>query len=255
GSQHVRAIAPPRLDLRFRGPLPSLSPSHQHVPPAGAAMLVRSRMAQRLITVAPDTPIADALALSRKHRIRHLPVVQGERLVGLVTDRDIRLAIPPMWADEHEELQAALRTRTVQEVMTRELITAHPDMPIEEAGKLLYKHKIGSLPVVTGDALVGILTEIDVRMENRPGELARVVRVIGIEHRVNITGLVLAPTKEEYSIAIMHLQTVNPTGIIDALRRLGYTIGWPSLEIEAYGPIDSSDGHSPTRGVVSSWPE
>ncbi|NLG61597.1 MAG: CBS domain-containing protein [Candidatus Cloacimonetes bacterium] len=237
-------------------------------------MLVRSRMAQRLITVAPDTPIADALALSRKHRIRHLPVVQGERLVGLVTDRDIRLAIPPMWADEHEELQAALRTRTVQEVMTRELITAHPDMPIEEAGKLLYKHKIGSLPVVTGDALVGILTEsdvlrafvdlfgvnqpssrIEVRMENRPGELARVVRVIGIEHRVNITGLVLAPTKEEYSIAIMHLQTVNPTGIIDALRRLGYTIGWPSLEIEAYGPIDSSDGHSPTRGVVSSWPE
>lgn len=237
-------------------------------------MLVRSRMAQRLITVAPDTPIADALALSRKHRIRHLPVVQGERLVGLVTDRDIRLAIPPMWADEHEELQAALRTRTVQEVMTRELITAHPDMPIEEAGKLLYKHKIGSLPVVTGDALVGILTEsdvlrafvdlfgvnqpssrIEVRMENRPGELARVVRVIGIENRVNITGLVLAPTKEEYSIAIMHLQTVNPTGIIDALRRLGYTIGWPSLEIEAYGPIDSSDGHSPTRGVVSSWPE
>lgn len=237
-------------------------------------MLVRSRMAQRLITVAPDTPIADALALSRKHRIRHLPVVQGERIVGLVTDRDIRLAIPPMWADEHEELQAALRTRTVQEVMTRELITAHPDMPIEEAGKLLYKHKIGSLPVVTGDALVGILTEsdvlrafvdlfgvnqpssrIEVRMENRPGELARVVRVIGIEHRVNITGLVLAPTKEEYSIAIMHLQTVNPTGIIDALRRLGYTIGWPSLEIEAYGPIDSSDGHSPTRGVVSSWPE
>ncbi|HEU5210673.1 MAG TPA: ACT domain-containing protein, partial [Longimicrobiales bacterium] len=98
-------------------------------------------------------------------------------------------------------------------------------------------------------------SRIEVRMENRPGELARVVRVIGIEHRVNITGLVLAPTKEEYSIAIMHLQTVNPTGIIDALRRLGYTIGWPSLEIEAYGPLEPSDGHSPTRGVVTSWPE
>lgn len=237
-------------------------------------MLVRSRMAQRVITVAPDTPIADALALARKHRIRHLPVVQGERLVGLVTDRDIRLAVPPMWADQRGELQDALRTRTVQEVMTRELVTAHPDMPIEEAGKLLYAHRIGSLPVVTGDALVGILTEsdvlqafvdlfgvnqassrIEVRMENRPGELARVVRVIGIEHRVNITGLVLAPTKEEYSIGIMHLQTVNPTPVIDALRRLGYTIGWPSLEIETYGPIDPADGHSPSRGVVTSWPE
>lgn len=233
-------------------------------------------MAQRLITVAPDTTIADALALSRRHRVRHLPVVQGERLVGLVTDRDIRLAIPPMWADEHDELQDALHSRTVQEVMTRELITAHPDTPIEEAGKLLYSHKIGCLPVVTGDTIVGILTEgdvlqafvdlfgvnqassrIEVRMENRPGELARVVRVIGIEHRVNITGLVLAPTKAEYSIAIMHLQTVNPTGIIDALRRLGYTIGWPSLEIETYGPIEPGDGHAPSRGVVTSpsWPE
>ncbi len=237
-------------------------------------MLVRSRMAQRLITVAPDTTIADALALTREHRIRHLPVVQGERLVGIVSDRDIRLAVPPIWADQHDELQDALHSRTVQEVMTRELITAHPDMPIEEAGKLLYANRIGCLPVVTGDAIVGILTEgdvlqafvdlfgvnqpssrIEVRLENRPGELARVVRVIGIEHRINITGLVLAPTKEVFSIAIMHLQTVNPTPIIDALRRLGYTIGWPSLEIEAYGPIEPSDEHSPTRGVVTSWPE
>ncbi|MGH7443513.1 MAG: CBS and ACT domain-containing protein [Longimicrobiales bacterium] len=239
-------------------------------------MLVRSRMAQRLITVAPDTTIADALALSRKHRIRHLPVVQGERLVGLVTDRDIRLAIPPIWADQHDELQDALHSRTVSELMTSELITVHADMPIEEAGKLLYTHKIGCVPVVIGDALVGILTEgdvlqafvdlfgvnqassrIEVRMENRPGELARVVRVIGIEHRVNISGLVLAPTEGEYSIAIMHLQTLNPTGVIEALRRLGYTIGWPSLEIEEYGPVDPTDTHAPSRGVVSpfSYPE
>ena len=239
-------------------------------------MLVRSRMAQRLITVAPDTTIADALARSRENRVRHLPVVQGDRLVGLVTDRDIRLAVPPMWADEHNELQNALHTRKVAEVMTRELITAYPDMPIEEAGKLLYAHKVGCLPVVSGDALVGILTEgdvlkafvdlfgvnqaasrIEVRMENRPGELARVVRVIGIEHRINISGLVLSPTKGTHSVAIMQLQTLNPTPIIEALRRLGYTIGWPSLEIGEYGPIEPDDAHSPSRGVVqsSSYPE
>jgi acetoin utilization protein AcuB len=234
-------------------------------------MLVRSRMAQRLTTVAPDTPIADALALTREHRVRHLPVVEDGRLVGLVTDRDIRLAIPPIWADQHEELQQALRARTVSELMTTELVTVTPDMPIEEAGKLLHSNRIGCVLVKDGEALVGILTEgdvlkafvelfgvnqaasrIEVRMENRPGELARVVRVIGIEHRINITGLVLAPTKGQYSVAIMQLQTLNPMPIIEALRRLGYTIGWPSLEIEEYGPIEPGDiQHAPSRGVTA----
>lgn len=233
-------------------------------------MLVRSRMAQRLITVAPNTPIADALALTRQHRVRHLPVVDSGRLVGIVTDRDIRLAIPPIWADQHDELQEALRTRTVSELMTRELITVHPDMPIEEAGKLLHGHKIGCVPVKDGDMLVGILTEgdvlkafvelfgvnqassrIEVRMENRPGELARVVRVIGIEHRINITGLVLAPTKSEYSVAIMHIQTLHPAPLIEALTKLGYTIGWPSLEIQEFGPSEPGEVHAPSRGVTA----
>src|SRR5690606_7196350 len=112
-------VPPCPLDPHFRRRLPSQGSATLPFPvPPGAAMLVRSRMAQRLITVAPDTTIADALALSREHRIRHLPVVQGERLVGIVSDRDIRLAVPPIWADQHDELQDALHSRTVQEVMT-----------------------------------------------------------------------------------------------------------------------------------------
>jgi acetoin utilization protein AcuB len=235
-------------------------------------MLVRSRMSRQLITVAPDTPIAEALSLSRQNRVRHLPVVENERLVGIVTDRDIRLAIPPIWADAYDELQDALRTRTVSEVMTTQLITAHGDMPIEEAAKLLYAHRIGCVPVVAGEQLEGILTErdvlqafvdlfgvnqpssrIEVMMENRPGELARVIRLVGIEHRINITGLVVPPTRgNESSVAIMHLQTLNPTTLIDGLRRLGYTVGWPSLEIESYGPMQPGDDLTgPSRGVMA----
>lgn len=219
-------------------------------------MLVRSRMTADVKTVAPDTTLADALRVARENRIRHLPVMNGGRLVGLVTDRDLRLAMPPVWADTHEELQQALRTRTVGELMTTTIITTSPDLPVEEAGKLLYQNRIGCLPVLEDEKLVGILTETDllrafvelfgtgqpssrveVRMPNKPGELARVVRVIGIEHRVNITGLVLPPTESgDMSLAIMHLQTLNPGPVIVALRKLGYDVGWPSLDLEDSGP-------------------
>lgn len=219
-------------------------------------MLVRSRMTPDVKTVSPDTTLAEALAVTRTHRIRHLPVMNAGRLVGLVTDRDLRLAMPPVWADTHDELQQALRTRTVGEVMTTSIISTSPDLPVEEAGKLLYQNRIGCLPVLEDEQLVGILTETDllrafvelfgtaqpssrveVRMPNKPGELARVVRVIGIEHRVNITGLVLPPTESaDMSLAIMHLQTLNPGPVIEALRKLGYAVGWPSLDLEDAGP-------------------
>jgi acetoin utilization protein AcuB len=214
-------------------------------------MLVRSRMTADVKTVSPETTLADALAVSRAHRIRHLPVVVGDRLVGLVTDRDLRLAMPPIWADHQEDLQIALRTRTVGELMTSRIITSSPDLPIEEAGKLLYENRIGCLPILDGDRLVGILTEtdllrafvelfgtaqpssrIEVRMSNKPGELARVVRLIGIEHRINITGLVMPPVEaSQDSVAIMHLQTLHPRPVVEALTKLGYQVGWPSLDL------------------------
>lgn len=214
-------------------------------------MLVRSRMTPDVKTVSPETTLAEALSVCRTHRIRHLPVVSGDRLVGLVTDRDLRLAVPPVWADRHEELQEALRKRTVGELMTSRIISASPDLPVEEAGKLLYENRIGCLPILEDNRLIGILTETDllrafvelfgtaqpssrveVRMANKPGELSRVVRVIGIEHRINITGLVLPPTdSSSESIAIMHLATLHPGPIVEALRKLGYTVGWPSLDL------------------------
>lgn len=220
-------------------------------------MLVRSRMTPDVITVTPDTTLAEALSLARTHRIRHLPVMNAGRLAGLVTDRDLRQAMPPVWADRQEELQTALRTRRVGELMTTTIITASPDLPVEEAGKLLYQNRIGCLPVMEDEKLVGILTETDllrafvelfgtnqpssrveVRMSNKPGELARVVRVIGIEQRVNITGLVLPPTHAgDMSLAIMHLQTLNPGPVIESLRKLGYEVGWPSLDLEDSGPV------------------
>ena len=214
-------------------------------------MLVAAHMSAEVYSVTPDTTIGQALSVTRAQRVRHLPVIDDDRLVGLVTERDLRLAAPPAWATDGEELRAALNTKTVSEVMVSHVITTAPGTPIEEAAKLLYENRIGCLPILDEDRLVGILTEtdllrafvelfgtaqpssrIEVRMSNKPGELARVVRLIGIEHRINITGLVVPPVDaSQDSLAIMHLQTLHPRPIVEALIKLGYQVGWPSLEL------------------------
>lgn len=215
-------------------------------------MLVRSRMTPNVHTASPDTTLAEALAITREHRIRHLPILDDNRLVGLLSDRDLRLAIPPAWAAQHEELLAALNERHVREIMVTSLITVATDTPIEDAARLLYTHRIGCLPVLDDDVLVGIVTETDllraftelfgaptpttrveVQMPNRPGELARVVRLIGIENRVNIAGMIVPPVDVgEPCVAIMQLQTQDPHQIIYALRKCGYRVGSPSLETD-----------------------
>lgn len=215
-------------------------------------MLVRSRMTADVVTASPAITLAEALTLTRSHSIRHLPVLENGRLVGLVTDRDLRLAMPPIWVEQSEELRSALHKKTVGEVMIRSIITTEPSVPIEDAARALYEHRIGCLPVMENGTLVGILTETDVlrsfvelfghgvgssrieiRMQNRPGELARVVRLIGIDYKVNITGMVVPPLiGTDDSVAIVHIQTLQPEPIIEQLRKLGYSAGSPSLEEE-----------------------
>ena len=215
-------------------------------------MLVRSRMTADVVTASPSITLAEALTLTRSHRIRHLPVLENGRLVGLVTDRDLRLAMPPIWVEQSDELRSALHKKTVGEVMIRSIITTEPSVPIEDAARALYEHRIGCLPVMEDGNLVGILTETDVlrsfvelfgqgerssrieiRMQNRPGELARVVRLIGIDFKVNITGMVVPPLSgTDDSVAIVHIQTLQPEPIIEQLRKLGYSAGSPSLEDE-----------------------
>jgi acetoin utilization protein AcuB len=232
-------------------------------------MLVRSRMTADVITASPNTTLADALSVTRGSRIRHLPIVEDGRLVGLVTDRDLRLAMPPVWAAQHDELQALLHTKTVGEVMVTELISVEPDTPVEDAAALLHTHRIGCVPVLQDGTLVGILTEtdllrafvelfgaharstrIEVRMPHRPGELARVMREIGIEKRVNITGMVVPPIAGEKAVAIMHIQTPEPEAVIESLRNMGYAVGSPALDVDSANLLASPASSTRPRALV-----
>ena len=125
-------------------------------------MRVREKMSRSVITITPDQSLRMAQERMRKHGVRRLPVVRNGKLVGIVTDRDVRQAwASPATALSTHELLYLLDKVTVEEIMTSRVFTVTPDTPLVEAARLLHDRKIGGLPVVEGKTLVGILTETD----------------------------------------------------------------------------------------------
>lgn len=131
--------------------------------PRRRGFLVGEWMRRRPLTIHPEATLAEAKALLDQHRIRHLPVVEGEKLVGIIAARDISQAsFPGPPGEPSPETEALLRLIKVGEVMTRNVVTTTPEATISEAAKLLVSHKIGGLPVLENGRLVGIITETDV---------------------------------------------------------------------------------------------
>ena len=115
------------------------------------------------VTIAPSTSVHEAQALMQQRKIRHLPVLQDGRLVGMISDRDIRLALPsPATSLYVWEIRHLLDKLTVSEVMTYFVMTTAPDCPVTEAVGRLLGHKVGALPVIEDRRVVGILTRTDI---------------------------------------------------------------------------------------------
>ena len=125
-------------------------------------MRVRDLMTGAPHTVRPDTSMLDARCLMLSKHFRHLLVTKGGQLVGIVTDRDIRLNLPSqatslsVW-----EINHLLAKVTVGQVMTETVIAVGPDRDVADAARLMLDHKIGALPVTDGGRLIGIVTETD----------------------------------------------------------------------------------------------
>ena len=125
-------------------------------------MRVRDLMTAKPITVDPETPMLEARQRMLRERIRHLVVLDDARVVGIVTDRDVRLNLPsPATSLSVWEINYLLPRVTVGGVMTTSVIVVDPDRPIAEAARIMMDHKIGALPVVEEGRLVGIITESD----------------------------------------------------------------------------------------------
>ncbi len=153
-------------------------------------MRVKDYMVKKVITIGPGRTIFEASKLMKRYSIRHLPVVERGKFSGLITEGDIREVMFP----------SMIEKITVKEVMLTNPVTVDPEESLEGAARLIYKYKIGGLPVVQGDKLVGILTvpdilqffiqclgvlqsssRIDVEMKASPESFEEVSRIIQIE--------------------------------------------------------------------------
>ena len=199
---------------------------------------VRDSMTRDVVTLGPEASAAEAWAVCQDNNIRHVPVVEGSRLVGLVSDRDLRDVRGG--GDRESETPRWVR---LGDMMTREIVTIHPLDTIEHAAREIYDRKIGCLPVVADGELVGIITSADmmrtlielvgahgrgswveVEVPNEPGTLARVTDVIR-DRKVNIAGIFLGPAdRETKRIIVLRLETANPTGTVRALGDAGYRV-------------------------------
>ena len=126
-------------------------------------MTVERYMTLNPIAVQPDTSLRKALELLQAHQIRHLPVVRGKRLVGIITDRDLRQLLPsPLATPEELERFGSDGARVkVRDIMTRRVFLVSPDTRTDKAARLMVEHRIGCLPVLRGSTLVGIVTTVD----------------------------------------------------------------------------------------------
>lgn len=203
-------------------------------------MRVRDSMTRDVVTLGPEASAAEAWRLIREKNIRHLPVVDGGRLVGLVSDRDLRDASPPRGSTGERD---ALNWSRLGDLMSTKLATIHPLDTIEHAARELHDRKIGCLPVVADGELVGIITSsdmmqtlidlvgargrgswVEVEVPNEPGQLANVTDVIR-DKKTNIGGIFLSPAAQaSFRLIVLRLETTNPSGIVRALETAGYNV-------------------------------
>lgn len=126
-------------------------------------MFVRTYMTRDPITISPDSTYPQALSMIRKNKIRHLPVVDGGRLVGILVEQDLLSNQPsPATTLSVYEIYSLLDSLRVRQILTRPVITVEGDCPLEEAARIMVENKISCLPVMDGNRLVGLITQTDV---------------------------------------------------------------------------------------------
>lgn len=196
-------------------------------------MKIREMMVPNPITVTPRTEVAEALELMKINSIRHLPVVdRTRRLKGLLTLADLKQSLLP----------SMLGDVTLADMMIKQPITISPEADIEYAAKLIYKHKIGGLPVTKGSYLVGIITEtdllrafidmmgilsnstrIDVTTSETSADLNRCIQIMQ-EHGADIIHVGMTTQKSRARTYYFRLSPCNATPIKKALKTEGFSV-------------------------------
>ncbi len=128
-----------------------------------SGMRVRDIMSEKMVTVSAGDTLSTVEDIMTLGRVRHMPVVQAGKLVGVVSERDLlRASLSTLSSFGSDERRAFLQVVEIGRVMSQPPITIQLDASVEDAARLMADHKIGCLPVVQGETLRGIVTETDV---------------------------------------------------------------------------------------------
>jgi acetoin utilization protein AcuB len=195
-------------------------------------MRVGEIMNKEPITIGPKTPVGQALKLMQQHQIRHLPVLEDDAMVGWISARTLREVL----------LASMLEVITVGDVMVQAPISVTPETSVEEAARLVHEHRIGGLPVLEGDQLVGVLTvndllsafivmlgllrsssRLDLLLDSKPKTLEKASRLIQ-ESGGKIINIALGPTQADKRCYFFRLEKSDLDPIIAALKEQGYQV-------------------------------
>ncbi|WP_312221222.1 CBS domain-containing protein [Streptococcus parasuis] len=177
-------------------------------------MSVKDFMTRKVVYISPDTTIAHAADLMREQDLHRLPVIENDKLVGLVTEGTIAEASPSKATIlSIYEMNYLLNKTKVKDVMIKDVITVSAYASLEDATYLMYKNKVGILPVVDNDQLYGVITDRDIFaaflqvsgygeegvrarfiVDNKAGELGKIIRLVS-DKEYNIVSTVQIATK------------------------------------------------------------
>jgi len=195
-------------------------------------MLVSEIMSRKLVTISSDKRVSKALQLMQQRQIRHLPVMEGGRMVGWITSRDLREVL----------LASMLEKITVADVMIKAPISVTADTGVEEAAHLVQEHKIGGMPVLEGDRLVGVITmldligafltllsllrtssRLDLLLEDKPEAMEGAAKIIK-KAGGKILNLALGPVRGHQRSYYIRLQKADLGPIVEALEQQGVKV-------------------------------
>lgn len=208
-------------------------------------MKVGEIMSTNVVTVTEDTLVDDAKKIMDAHRIRRLPVMKKDKLVGLVTKHMLLEAAPsPATSLNIWELHYLLSKMTVNKIMVKNPFTIFPDMPVEEALQLGQEKGYGGFPVVEDGRLVGVVTEsdivrmmtrvlgvkekgkrMDIRASNKFGNMKKIMDVLDKSKTVLLSMMTLPPEEwEKEWLVVLRVQSDDVKPIAEDLKSAGFKV-------------------------------
>jgi acetoin utilization protein AcuB len=208
-------------------------------------MKIRDFMSSNVVAVSEDTSLHDARKIMKAHKIRRLPVLKKDKLVGYVTERMLLEASPsPATALSIHELHYLLAKMTVKDIMVKNPFTVSADMPAEDALQLGQEKGYGGFPVVDDGKLVGIVTEsdivrimtrvlgvrekgtrIDIQATKDFGNMQRIMEVLDRNKTVLLSLMTLPPGEDEdYWLIVLRLKSEKANKIVEEIKSAGFNV-------------------------------